>query len=84
MCSSDLTRSQEELREDAYHPERQRAEAAADRRSDGGDVWPPSGRYTATSRRCRTSAKDDGIKTPAEPRHHKTVASGLGGLLLFC
>ena len=34
--------------------------------------------------RCRTSAKDDGIKTPAEPRHHKTVASGLGGLLLFC
>ncbi|XP_010857073.1 PREDICTED: afadin [Bison bison bison] len=38
-----VTRSQEELREDAYHPERQRAEAAADRRSDGGDAWPTQG-----------------------------------------
>uniref|UniRef100_A0A8C2S7V9 Afadin n=1 Tax=Capra hircus TaxID=9925 RepID=A0A8C2S7V9_CAPHI len=35
-----VTRSQEELREDAYHPERQWAEAAAERRSDGGDAWP--------------------------------------------
>uniref|UniRef100_A0A8B9XAB2 Afadin n=1 Tax=Bos mutus grunniens TaxID=30521 RepID=A0A8B9XAB2_BOSMU len=38
-----VTRSQEELREDAYHPERQQAEAAADRRSDGGDAWPTQG-----------------------------------------
>uniref|UniRef100_A0A3Q1M9W3 Afadin n=1 Tax=Bos taurus TaxID=9913 RepID=A0A3Q1M9W3_BOVIN len=38
-----VTRSQEELREDAYHPERQRPEAAADRRSDGSDAWPTQG-----------------------------------------
>lgn len=35
-----VTRSQEELREDvAYHLERQRVEAAMERRSDGGDAW---------------------------------------------
>lgn len=38
-----VTRSQEELREDAYHPERQRPEAAVDRRSDGSDAWPTQG-----------------------------------------
>ncbi|XP_066867247.1 afadin isoform X4 [Kogia breviceps] len=35
-----VTRSQEELREDVgFHLERQRVEAAMERRSDGGDVW---------------------------------------------
>ncbi|XP_055289250.1 afadin isoform X7 [Moschus berezovskii] len=44
-----VTRSQEELREDAYHPERQRAEAATERRSDGGDAWPTQGSSLGSS-----------------------------------
>ncbi|XP_057595003.1 afadin isoform X4 [Hippopotamus amphibius kiboko] len=48
-----VTRSQEELREDAaYHLERQRVEAAMERRSDGGgggDAWPNQGSSLGSS-----------------------------------
>ena len=44
-----VTRSQEELREEAYHPERQRAEAAAEHRSDGSDAWPTQGSSLGSS-----------------------------------